>query len=183
LLQLLLAPARPDAGDDRTGALHRLAGPAPHRPGRRPGAAGFEIVRGHRDAQPVAVLIADLDHFKAINDAHGHQAGDVALLAAVAALAGGLRPYDQLGRFGGEEFTAVLPRTGPVEAARIAERLCRAVSRAPMLLADTPVEVSVSIGVAVLGEHGTDLTDWLAAADAALYRAKQTGRNRVAVAS
>ena len=77
----------------------------------------------------------------------------------------------------------MLPRTGPVEAASIAERLCRAVSRATVLLADTPVEVSVSIGVAVLGEHGTDLTDLLAAADAALYRAKQTGRNRVAVAS
>jgi len=141
-----------------------------------------EIVRAGREGLPVAVLIADLDHFKRINDAHGHLAGDVALRAAVTALSAGLRTYDQLGRFGGEEFTAVLPRTGYAEATRIAERLRRAVATTPVLLDDTTVQLSVSVGVAILGEHGEDLTDLLAAADSALYRAKQSGRNQVVVA-
>jgi diguanylate cyclase (GGDEF)-like protein len=145
--------------------------------------AELEIVRGRREGQQVAVLIVDLDHFGAINDAHGHLAGDVVLLAAVTALRGALRPYDQLGRFGGDEFTAVLPRTGPAEAARIAERLRRAVATAPVILGDTAVDIDVSIGVAVSGVHGQDLTDLLLGADAALYRAKQDGRNRVALAS
>lgn len=142
-----------------------------------------EIVRAHREGQPVAILIADLDHFRRINEAHGHLAGDVALMAAVGALSGGLRPYDLLGRFGGEEFTAVLPRTGHAEAGRIAERLRRAVASAPVVFDDTAVSLSVSIGVAVLGEHGRDLTDLITAADHALYRAKRSGRNQVAVAT
>jgi len=142
-----------------------------------------EIVRAHREHHPVAVLIADLDHFKRINDEHGHLSGDIALKAAVAALCGELRPYDQLGRFGGEEFTAVLPRTGHAEAVRVAERLRRAVADAPVVIdPDTTVQISVSIGVAVLGEHGHDITDLLAAADHALYQAKQTGRNQVTLA-
>ena len=140
-----------------------------------------EIVRAHREGQPVAILIADLDHFRRINDAHGHLAGDVALLAAVSALSGGLRTYDQLGRFGGEEFTAVLPRTGHAEARRIAERLRLAVAAAAIVLDDTAVPLSVSVGVAILGEHGNDLTDLLAAADRALYCAKRAGRNQVVV--
>ncbi|MDQ6688789.1 MAG: GGDEF domain-containing protein [Actinomycetota bacterium] len=141
-----------------------------------------EIVRARRERQPLAVVVADLDYFKRVNDAHGHLAGDVALTAAVTALSGALRPYDQLGRFGGEEFTAVLPRTGRVEASRIAERLRTAVAAVPLVLDDIAVGLSVSIGVAILGDHGNDLTDLLAAADHALYRAKQAGRNTVAVA-
>lgn len=147
------------------------------------GEAEREIVRAHREGQPLAVLIADLDHFKRVNDTFGHLAGDVALTAVVAALVGGLRPYDQLGRFGGEEFTVVLPRTGYTEAARVAERLRTMVCAAPVVLGDQVVDLSVSIGVAVLGEHGGDLTDLLAAADHALYSAKQSGRNQVAVAA
>ncbi len=142
-----------------------------------------EIVRAHREGQPVAILIADLDHFKRINDAHGHLAGDVALLAAVSALSGGLRTYDQLGRFGGEEFTAVLPRTGHAEARRIAERLRLAVTAAAIVLDGTAVPLSVSVGVAILGRHGNDLTDLLAAADRALYCAKRAGRNQVVIAA
>ncbi len=141
-----------------------------------------EIVRAHRQNQPVAVVIADIDHFKRVNDAHGHLAGDVALAAAVTALLSGIRVYDQLGRFGGEEFTAVLPGAGPDEACAVAERLRRAVAAVPVLLGDTAVALSVSVGVAVLGEHGHDLTDLLAAADHALYQAKQTGRNRIVLA-
>lgn len=146
------------------------------------GEAEREIVRAHREHQPLAVLIADLDGFKAVNDAHGHLVGDTAIMSAVTALTGGLRPYDQLGRFGGEEFTVVLPRTGSGEAARVAERLRRAVADTQVRAGDVPVALTVSIGVSVLGEHGTDLTDLLAAADHALYRAKDAGRNQVALA-
>lgn len=142
-----------------------------------------EIVRAQREGHPVAVLIADLDHFKRINDEHGHLSGDLALRAAATALCAELRPYDQLGRFGGEEFTAVLPRTGHAEALRVAERLRRAVADAHVVI-DThmTVQISVSIGVAVLGKHGQDITDLLTAADHALYQAKQSGRNQVTLA-
>lgn len=166
----LRAAARTDA---KTGLLNAKAWQ---------GEAEREIVRAHREGQPLAVLIADIDHFKRLNDAYGHLAGDVALMAVVRALTGGLRVYDQLGRFGGEEFTAVLPRTGRIEAGRIAERLRHAVAAFPVVLGDTSVDLSVSIGVAVLGEHGHDLTDLLTAADHALYRAKNSGRNQVATA-
>ncbi len=166
----LLAAARIDA---KTGLLNAKAWQEE---------ADREITRGQRDHRPVAVLIADIDHFKQVNDTHGHLAGDVALMAVVSALLGGLRPYDQLGRFGGEEFTVVLPGAGREEAGRIAERLRRAVAATPVLLDETLVEVSVSVGVAVLGQHGHDLTDLLTAADHALYRAKQAGRNQVALA-
>lgn len=166
----LRAAARTDA---KTGLLNAKAWQAE---------AEREIGRAHRERQPLAILIADIDHFKRFNDAYGHLAGDVALMAAVNSLTGGLRPYDQLGRFGGEEFTAVLPRTGYDEAIRIAERLRRAVAAFPVVLGDTSAELSVSIGVAVLGQHGHDLTDLLTAADHALYRAKHSGRNQVAIA-
>ncbi len=169
-LTQLQAAARTDA---KTGLLNAKAWQ---------GEAEREIVRARREGQPLAVLIADLDRFKEVNDRHGHLAGDVALLAAVSALTGGLRTYDQLGRFGGEEFTALLPRTGTAEAHRIAERLRRAVVASPILLGDAQVHISVSIGIAVLGAHGDDLTDLLTAADHALYQAKSAGRNRVALA-
>lgn len=141
-----------------------------------------EITRARRQSNPLAILIVDIDHFKHVNDGYGHLAGDVALLGVVTALLGGLRPYDQLGRFGGEEFTVVLPGTGGVEATEVAERLRRAVAANPVHLGDTSVDLSVSVGVAVLGVHGQDLTDLLTAADHALYRAKRAGRNQVAVA-
>lgn len=141
-----------------------------------------EITRARRQRHPLAVVIVDIDHFKRVNDAHGHVAGDVALMAAVTALLGGLRPYDQLGRFGGEEFTVLLPGTSRSEACAVAERLRRAVGRSPVVLGDTTVDLTVSIGLAVLGEHGDDVTELLTAADHALYRAKQSGRDRVTAA-
>ncbi len=144
--------------------------------------ADLQISRALRESRVLAVLIADIDHFKRVNDAHGHLVGDAALLGAVTALRSGLRPYDQLGRFGGEEFTVVLPGTDGAEATGVAERLRRAVAASPVVFGDVTVDLSISVGVAVLGEHGHDLTDLLTAADHALYRAKQAGRNQVAVA-
>ncbi len=87
-----------------------------------------EIVRATRDHRPLAVLMIDLDNFKAFNDNHGHLAGDQALAAVAHSLVGGLRVYDQLGRFGGEEFAVVLPSADQSEAGRVAERLRRAVA-------------------------------------------------------
>lgn len=142
-----------------------------------------EIVRARREGRPLAVLIADIDHFKRVNDAHGHLAGDVALHQAVQALHGQLRPYDQLGRFGGEEFTVLLPGTGHAEALVVAERLRRAVAARPVLLDGVAVDLSVSIGAAVLDGTTRTVTDLLTVADHALYRAKRDGRNRVVVAS
>lgn len=142
-----------------------------------------EIVRARREGRPLAVLIADIDHFKRVNDDHGHLAGDVALHQTVRALNSQLRPYDQLGRFGGEEFTVLLPGTGPTEALAVAERLRRAVAACPVVLDGVAVDLSVSIGAAVLDADTRGVTDLLTVADLALYRAKRAGRNRVVVAS
>jgi diguanylate cyclase (GGDEF)-like protein len=145
--------------------------------------AELEIVRATREGRPLAILIADLDRFKQVNDTHGHLVGDRVLAAVATALRCGLRPYDVAGRFGGEEFTVALPNTDQEEAVRIAERLRRDV--AGLLALDTggTVQVTISVGAAVLGTHGSDLIDLLAAADVALYCAKAAGRNQVAIAA
>jgi diguanylate cyclase (GGDEF)-like protein len=143
-----------------------------------------EIVRAGRHRQPLAVLLIDIDHFKHVNDSHGHLAGDEVLAAVSAALREAVRGYDVLGRFGGEEFTALLPHTDQAEAELTADRLRHYVADHPILLAAGPsVRVTVSVGAAALGAHGVDLTDLLTAADVALYRAKAAGRNRVSFAA
>lgn len=141
-----------------------------------------EIVRAGRERRPLAVLMVDLDHFKAFNDSHGHLAGDQALAAVAQALAAGLRSYDRVGRFGGDEFTVLLPNADSTEAQRAAERL-RARVADVLVTAAPEARLTVSIGGAVLKTAGIDLTDLLAAADHALYRAKSAGRNRVAFAA
>jgi len=141
-----------------------------------------EIVRATRDQRPLAVLMIDLDNFKAFNDTRGHLAGDDALVAVAHSLVAGLRVYDQLGRFGGEEFAVVLPSADESEARRVAERLRLAVAELPIPGLDTQTGLTVSIGAAVLQSNGASLIDMLAAADLALYRAKAGGRNQVAFA-
>jgi len=141
-----------------------------------------EISRAARTNTPLTVLIADLDHFKEVNDQHGHLVGDQVLVAVAAALQAGSRGYDVLGRFGGEEFTIALPGTDVDEAAQITDRLRQLVGDAAVPVGGDCVQVTVSIGAAVLGRHGQDLTDLLVAADLALYRAKAAGRNQVSFA-
>jgi diguanylate cyclase (GGDEF)-like protein len=141
-----------------------------------------EISRAARTNTPLTVLIADLDHFKEVNDQHGHLVGDQVLVAVAAALQSGSRGYDVLGRFGGEEFTIALPGTDVDEAAQITDRLRQLVGDAAVPVGRDCVQVTVSIGAAVLGRHGQDLTDLLVAADLALYRAKVAGRNQVSFA-
>ena len=121
----------------------------------------------------------DVDHFKRVNDSHGHLIGDDVLRALATELRQQVRESDVVGRFGGEEFTVLLPRTDAEGACRIAERLRSSAGLLSVTAADGEISVTISIGVAVLGQHGQDLFELLAAADLALYRAKADGRNQV----
>jgi len=126
-------------------------------------------------------LLVDVDHFKRVNDSHGHLIGDEVLRTLAAELRQQVRESDVVGRFGGEEFTVLLPRTDAAGAYGIAERLRTSAGRLSVAPADARINVTVSIGVAVLGQHGKDLFELLAAADVALYRAKDAGRDQVRV--
>lgn len=136
----------------------------------------FENAR--RDAAPTALLLLDIDLFKQINDSHGHQCGDEVLREVGRRIQETVRMGDIAGRYGGEEFMIVLPQCETTIAAEIAERL-RAIIAVPMAIKDGELNVTASIGVASLTQHTLDLTDWIAQADTALYRAKKAGRNRV----
>jgi len=144
----------------------------------------IEILRARRYGSPLSVLMADLDHFKEVNDAHGHVAGDEVLRGVASLLRDNLRATDVGGRYGGEEFIVIMAQN-PVEGARLlGERWREAVARAHFDLPCVgPLRVTLSVGVAGYDrdKHHT-AGDLIAAADAALYRAKQAGRNRVASA-
>jgi ATP-binding cassette ChvD family protein len=141
--------------------------------------ADQEIARALRREEPVAVLLTDIDHFKKVNDTHGHLIGDDVLRGLAAELRQQVRETDLVGRFGGEEFAILLPDTTVEEACRIAERLRRGAGLIQVLAEQTAVGVTISVGVSALGQHGHDLFELLATADLALYRAKNTGRDRV----
>ncbi|WP_242659575.1 GGDEF domain-containing protein [Thermostaphylospora chromogena] len=141
--------------------------------------AETEIVRARRTGENFALLLIDIDHFKQVNDRHGHLVGDQVLVEVAATLRGQLREYDLVGRFGGEEFVVLLPHTDPGEARQVAERLRRRVGRMSVPVEEGMVRVTVSTGVAFGGVHGDDLLTLLAAADLALYQAKALGRDRV----
>ena len=142
-----------------------------------------ELERALRYGRPLTVAMADLDHFKAINDRHGHLAGDSLLRCISQVIAGGLRGTDWIGRYGGEEFLLVLPETGMEGAAAVAEKIRHAVQGTPVPLDDgTPARATVSIGLASLDGTGQGKIlgrDLIAAADRSLYEAKHAGRNRV----
>ncbi|WP_460747315.1 sensor domain-containing diguanylate cyclase [Nocardiopsis oceani] len=141
--------------------------------------AADEIARARSSRGRAAVLIVDIDHFKRVNDSHGHLFGDQVLLGVATTIAQQLRQSDLLGRFGGEEFVVLLPGADTTEAWQAAERLRSQVGRMEIAVDDVPVSITISIGVAVVGYHGNDLVELLTAADLALYRAKETGRDRV----
>ncbi|MBO0821309.1 MAG: GGDEF domain-containing protein [Nocardiopsaceae bacterium] len=149
--------------------------------------AGAEISRAVRSGSALALALVDIDHFKAVNDTHGHLAGDRALKAVADALAGQLREDDRAGRFGGEEFVLLLSRATETEARRVAERLRLHICELAIPVSDSPgaarVRLTISAGVTAM-EAGRPrkLTDMLAAADSALYEAKRAGRNRVSIA-
>jgi diguanylate cyclase (GGDEF)-like protein len=146
------------------------------------GEADLAIDRARRRRESLAVLVADVDHFKRVNDTHGHLTGDAVLRTLAAEMRQQVRESDLVGRFGGEEFAILLSGTTAEEACRVAERIRHGAGVVRVLTTDTIVGVTVSIGVAVLGSHGGDLSELLTAADKALYRAKRTGRDRVCLA-
>jgi diguanylate cyclase (GGDEF)-like protein len=128
----------------------------------------------------VAVILADLDHFKRINDTLGHLAGDSVLRQVAQRLHHSVRPYDAVGRYGGEEFLIVLPGCDGDSALSLAERLRQAIASDRIDAEGTEVAITLSLGVAVSsGEAQLDAVELLRAADAALYEAKNAGRNRV----
>ena len=130
--------------------------------------------------RPIALLFLDLDHFKLLNDRQGHNAGDRALVAVAKALATELRPSDLLGRYGGEEFVALLDGIPAQQAMQVATRLCRRVHRLEIPVSEDSLLLSVSIGVAVRQE-GDDVESLVDRADQAMYDAKLGGRNRVSL--
>ena len=142
-----------------------------------------EELRAKRMGAPVSVVMVDLDHFKAFNDAHGHQAGDQVLRLAAEELRSSIRGEDIACRYGGEEFTLILPGAGLEQALARAERVRIALNQLRLAAAGrTLPSLTASLGVATLPDHGEDWAEVLQRADAALYRAKETGRNRVVAA-
>uniref|UniRef100_A0A7C4EJ53 diguanylate cyclase n=1 Tax=Fundidesulfovibrio putealis TaxID=270496 RepID=A0A7C4EJ53_9BACT len=143
-----------------------------------------ELKRHMRHKDGFALLMADLDHFKRVNDTHGHLAGDAALRHAAQALASGLRSTDFLARYGGEEFVIILPHTGQAQAWMLAERLRRRVSARTLRYAGRAIDVRVSIGISVFAPgQAVTPAGLIAQADQALYAAKRAGRDRVSIAA
>lgn len=135
-----------------------------------------ESARSQRSGQPYALLVLDIDHFKHINDCHGHSGGDAVLVAFAQVVQQQLRSIDQFGRYGGEEFLVLLPDTGMDAARAVAERVRAAVAVAEWPQLAQPLTVSIGVAVAVPGESHDAV---FLRADHAVYRAKDNGRNRV----
>jgi two-component system, cell cycle response regulator len=139
-----------------------------------------ELARSERTGQPVAVIMGDLDHFKLINDSHGHPVGDEVLKNVALRLRSELRPYDLAGRYGGEEFLLILPTCNLAAATRRAEQLRLSISQDPIQTPSGTLPVTLSMGVTVsCAEVQFSVQELLRQADHALYRAKETGRNCV----
>ena len=145
----------------------------------------MEIKRSERKSTPFALLMVDIDHFKQLNDRYGHHVGDQVLRDVAATLMKDMREVDTVARYGGEEFVLILPETDEDSAVLVAQRLRRAVEQARFFAGapDAPERLTISIGVAVFGADAMSKRDVVAAADAALYKAKHSGRNSVVVFS
>jgi diguanylate cyclase (GGDEF)-like protein len=139
-----------------------------------------ESARALRHSHALSLVLLDIDHFKKINDTYGHEGGDEVLRVVAASFAAGLRKGDSLYRYGGEEFVAILPVANLAGGTEVGRRLIGAVAKARVKVGERKVEVTSSAGVACLDAAGG--TEALARADAALYEAKRTGRNRVCAA-
>jgi diguanylate cyclase (GGDEF)-like protein len=141
-----------------------------------------EVALAMRHGRPLSVAMIDIDHFKKINDTHGHNTGDEVIKLLVKTCIDSLRTIDHFGRIGGEEFACVLPETAATEAVICAERLRRNVEGLGIETSQGRLQFTISIGVAVLDETHGDWRSLLDEADGALYRAKRAGRNRVVLA-
>lgn len=138
-----------------------------------------EVTRSVRQGTALAVLMADLDHFKATNDTYGHDVGDAVLQEVARRMLETVRIYDSIGRYGGEEFLIVAPGCGIQEAAELAERLRSCVAAEPIHVASDEIPATMSLGVAVRTAGVQEWRQILRAADESLYAAKNAGRNRV----
>ena len=141
-----------------------------------------EFEQARREKKPLGVIMLDVDHFKRINDHFGHQTGDEVLTKIALRLKKNIRPYDKIGRYGGEEFLVVLPNCGLVEASQIAERIRRSIFGKKIKTGDRFLDVSVSLGCTSLGNPQISSPKELVnISDQAMYEAKKEGRNRVVI--
>lgn len=141
--------------------------------------AAMAYATARRTEKPVSVIMADIDHFKSVNDEFGHKVGDDALEHFAALLSDGRRVEDIVARIGGEEFSLVLPGTDIAKATAIADELCVRMAASPLIVDGSEVVMTSSFGVASISDKDTCLTDVVVKADRALYRSKRAGRNRV----
>jgi len=138
-----------------------------------------EVARAKRYGHPLAVAVIDVDHFKDVNDEHGHATGDKMLVALAQAALTAIRETDIIGRTGGEEFGFGMPETTLYEARRVCDRLRRRMSSCRVWVDEVEISRTVSIGVTALRSHQDDLETLMDRADMAMYTAKEGGRNRV----
>jgi diguanylate cyclase (GGDEF)-like protein len=175
-----LANARSHRTVTRQALIDGLTGLANRRPCED--ALRTEVARAKRLGDPLAIIVADLDDFKAVNDHYGHPTGDKVLREFAEALKSSVREIDLPGRWGGEEFVVVLPGTDAAGATRVAERIRRELARR-VILAPSGAQISPTASFGVVGFAGRgDATELLAAADAALYKAKRAGKDRIVTA-
>jgi diguanylate cyclase (GGDEF)-like protein len=167
-----LEAQRLNSTDSLTGALSR--------PGFR-NEARRAIALAVRHKHTASCIIFDIDHFKAVNDGHGHAAGDLALVRCAQACRERLRTSDIFGRIGGEEFAVVLPHTGAADAMKVAEILRESIAEQRVPTAEAELSITASFGVATLDRSVADLDELLRRADVALYTAKDGGRDRCAL--
>jgi diguanylate cyclase (GGDEF)-like protein len=142
-----------------------------------------ELERAHRYREPFSLFFADLDHFKSVNDAHGHEAGDQVLGEVAKVIKRELRPQDVVGRYGGDEFVVGLIRANGPTARRVAERLRSSVEAAHLSAGASSPLITLSIGVVTASGEAESVVELIRKADAAMYAAKAAGRNQVRVVS
>lgn len=143
------------------------------------GTLSHEIARCHREKRTVGVVLLDIDHFKKVNDTYGHFAGDAVLRETASRLRTNMRPYDQVGRYGGEEFLVVLPNCEMDQAVNQAERMRQRLCATPMMVDGVQLSISASFGVTISDGSERIPDVFVRVADEALYRAKAGGRNCV----
>ncbi|MBU4192414.1 MAG: GGDEF domain-containing protein, partial [Proteobacteria bacterium] len=141
--------------------------------------AGRELNRARRSGGELSLIMLDVDHFKAINDTHGHDVGDVALMELARVIGESVREVDVAARLGGEEFAVMLPDTSAEDACAVAVRIARTIRRAVVDSPRGPVSMTVSMGLASFEESKDSLDSLLKYSDIALYAAKKNGRDRV----
>jgi two-component system, cell cycle response regulator len=142
-----------------------------------------EHARQQRETGSFGVILADIDHFKKVNDVHGHLLGDIVLQTAAHVMQASVRPYDAVGRYGGEEFLIVVPHSDASSTVGVAERIRKSLAATDVSAPKGPIHVTASFGIAaVTGTNRVDIQQVLQMADDALYSAKQKGRNRTEIA-